>query len=125
MISPSSDFYSKSEQHLQTLDACLARGMILLAFFYFVPFLQLSSAKTCKQTDSRGVLWIGEEEEIVVKSCSFDGFTLTGNATWRCDGDGHFDSQEPDRRDCVSSEISEAIDVEGLLGIIEEISLHR
>ena len=71
------------------------------------------------------MLWIGEEEEIVVKSCSFDGFTLTGNATWHCDGDGHFDSQEPDRRDCVSSEISEAIDVEGLLGIIEEISLHR
>ena len=98
--------------------------MILLAFF-FVPVLQLSSAKTCEQTDSRGVLWNGEEEEIVVKSCSFDGFTLTGNATWCCGGDGHFDSQEPDRRDCVSSEISEAIDVEGLLGIIEEISLHR
>ena len=99
--------------------------MILLAFFFFVPFLQLSSAKTCEQTDSRGVLWIGEEEEIVVKSCSFDSFTLTGNATWRCDGDGHFESQEPDRRECVSSEISEAVDVEGLLQIIDEISLHR
>ena len=98
--------------------------MIFLALF-FVPFLELSSATTCEQTDSRGVLWTGEEEEIVVKPCSFDSFTLTGNATWRCDGDGHFDSQEPDRRKCISSQISEVVDVEGLPGIIDEISLDR
>ena len=98
--------------------------MILLSFF-FVPFLQLSFAKTCDQTDSRGVHWVGEEEEIVVKPCSFASFTLSGNATWRCDAGGHFDSQEPDRRDCVSSEISEAMDVEGLPEIIDGISLDR
>ena len=98
--------------------------MILLASF-LVPFLQLSSAKTCEQTDSRGVLWIGEEDEIVVKPCLFASFALSGNATWRCDGGGHFDSQEPDRRECVSSEISEAMDVEGLPEIIDGISLDR
>ena len=102
----------------------MARGMILLAFF-FVHFLQLSLAKTCDQTDSRGVHWAGEEEEIVVKPCSFASFTLSGNATWRCDGGGHFDSQEPDRRDCVSSEISDAMDVEELPEIIDGISLDR
>ena len=98
--------------------------MILVALI-LVPFLQLSSAKTCEQTDSRGVAWVGEDEEIVVKPCSFASFTLTGNTTWRCAGDGHFESQEPDRRDCISSEISDAMDVLGLLDIIDGISPHR
>ena len=107
-----------------TLDASLARGMILMALV-LVHFLQFSFANTCDQTDSRGVLWVGEEEEIVIKPCSFASFTLSGNATWRCDAGGHYDSQEPDRRQCISSGISEAMDVEGLLEIIDGISLDR
>ena len=116
MISPCRDF--------ELSKRILCPAMILPAFF-FSAFLQPSLAKTCDQTDSRGVAWVGESNETVVKPCSFGSFNLSGSATWFCDGDGHFDSQQPDRRECVSSDLSGTIDVEGLLEVIGRISESR
>ena len=98
--------------------------MILLVV-YFAPFLQLSSGQSCKKTDSRGVIWEGGGGEILVQACSFANFTLSGNASWHCGDGGNFNSQEPDRRDCVSPEISDvmnSVEFKDLVDVLDQMN---
>ena len=63
-------------------------------------------AKTCHDTDSRGVEWTVTAGKRGVISCSSDGFTvqILGEAYWVCNEEGTaFVTEEPDRSNCTES----------------------